>query len=345
MSSDNAIPTDGLTEEEAMNIWLRGRERLWSHPPPTRGTFSPPLHITAGGSSGSAIQSRAITAPALLSTNALGGENIVAYQDAHEAYQRFINVNRPAGLADASVLASTLPGLVQLVEQHKRQEDLSRLYNLYRHLEEQRHHLQEEMDMIRQTWEGLGGGGGGVRQVATTSTSSLAPPVASGSTRVTRGEVDQLAAQAREYERLSRAHRSNKQQQEKHTLKAAAMARAAISSSSNYDDNDSTSSSSNVYNNKEKDGRANDFYLATPYQTQYNTQSVRCIHCTASLHTHPIAENYFCQKCCQITLIRKSEDVSGSMKMDSDDSDDKGVGRYPIGTVSGGLANWHCRGW
>ena len=150
----------------------------------------------------------------------------------------------------------------------------------------------------------------------------------------------QVAAQAREYERLSQAHRSRQRQ------KNASVAATRAPSSNNDTTTSPSSFSSDDENEKEGSGSTTAFYLATSLPTKYNSKPVRCIHCKASLHTHPLAVNYFCQRCFQITSLLKKEEgdsVEGKI-MDVEDNAGEEVGRYPIGKVSSdGKA--HFRGW
>ena len=62
------------------------------------------------------------------------------------------------------------------------------------------------------------------------------------------------------------------------------------------------------------------YYSANPSRTQYLTKPVKCSKCFANLYTHPLAQNFCCHFCCQMSLVR--EDVGNEWDEKMADPDD-----------------------
>ena len=137
--------------------------------------------------------------------------------------------------------------------------------------------------------------------------SVAAAPAAPSAQQQQQQVTDPILAQAIEYERLSQAHNRSRG-----TSSGSNGGSSKESSSSSGDkkksgdgaDNSSPDSKQHVASSATtaaNDAITEPFFLATPIVTQYNTRAVTCVHCKLILYTHPLALNYFCQRCCQIT--------------------------------------------
>ena len=306
---------EGMTEEEAMEIWMR-RDREFARERQLRLQKEQQLALLKGLQQQHGIQQQtrqrspspmsdrenyldeedgeevpasqyqhnSAAWNAAISQNALG-EYDPKYHNAYVAYQRFMDGNWP-GLAEAYVPST--PGLARLIEQQRQEEMLASVRR--REREDLEVRQMEAMEGLCSLRMGVGGGGARASQVAAAGPSNP------------QARVDPLTAQAIEYERFSQAHRQQA---------------SAESSSSN------TSNTAGTTTDKEKkkddDADISKFYLATPFPTEYNTKPVRCFNCNICLHTHPLAANYFCQTCCQISTVaitgRKGDADAAEEKM------------------------------
>ena len=312
---------EGMTEEEAMEIWMR-RDREFARERQLRLQKEQQLALLKELQQDKGIQpiqqtSRRSPSPmsdrenylddedgeevpasqyqhnsaawnAAISQNALG-EYDPKYHNAYVAYQRFMDVNRP-GLAEAYVPST--PGLARLIEQQRQEETLASVRR--REREDLEVRQMEAMEGLCSLRMGVGGGG-----AQASSQVAAAGPLSNPQAR-----VDPLTAQAIEYERFSQAHRQQA---------------SAESSSSNTSNTAGTTTTDKEKKKDDADSDVSKFYLATPFPTEYNTKPVRCFNCNICLHTHPLAANYFCQTCCQISTVaitgRKGDADAAEEKM------------------------------
>lgn len=126
-----------------------------------------------------------------------------------------------------------------------------------------------------------------------------------------------LAAQIREYERLSQAHHSNiniRRAQINSNVEPAAQAGGA-----GYSSSSEAPSSSNEKKNADK--QSPERYLATVNQTMFNTMRVTCPSCHSRVYTCASAQSFCCQVCMENLPRHEGNKGGNENKLDDSDSD------------------------
>ena len=303
-TSEVQYPED-MTEEEAMAIWLRRdseleERRLQRERAAVEAAASPPVVM-----------------PMNYPPNAFSAV----------AYQRYIDSSRP-GLADAYVASS--PGLALLLEQRRqelarqRREEILEQERMAERLAQERYEAYlYEQEQRRQDVFG----------VSNVNIPRQDQPTVTNSGSVSSGSnYSSIAdAQAREYERLSQAHRQR--------LADEDMCRSMPSESSPENSGDGSSScptedpdgsqnsDDDASKSKERVSTFNqhdEYHLATFFRTTWNTKRVQCQNCQLSLYTSPLANQFFCQTCSDITCV-EHQDLETRCEEKMQDMDDQDV--------------------
>ena len=320
--SEVLFPTD-MTEEEALAIWLRRDSELEER------------RLQRERAAAAAAAEAAASPPVVMLMNYPPNEYSAL------AYQRYIDNSRP-GLADAYVASS--PGLALLLEQRRQElarqrreeileqqsmELLVRQQLQAERLAQERHeaHLYEQAQRRQDVL--VGSHINILLQNQSTVVSSIHGSVMDNGSISSGSNYSSIAdSQAREYERLSQAHSQ--------ILSDEDMARSMSSESSPEnsgvappprpaeDPDNSQGNNDDDSKNKEKTrNRQDEYYLATVFRTTWNTKRVACQHCDLDLYTNPLANQFFCQNCCEITGVEHQDmDTRCEEKMqDVDDYD------------------------
>ena len=359
------IPED-MTEERALEIWLRKddeiRARLERVEELRRETEGDNDDISLSSSSHGdpnlppaipASQSNSDAWQRALALNPCD-PNDPEFRSSWLAYEHFLQLHRP-GLAD-NFVAST-PGLARMIDEQRERDRVRRALEAEEEQEQERlkkarreehakaafeqriHqemlHVQHQMQMQQHQL-------GNYHAMAIGNhdrDDAMVLTMASRCAAQTQDPI--LAAQAREYLRISQAHLNNSgaslpshiqvpssvaapapsQQEVTHQDPILAQAReyerlsqAHHSRSTSNGSNNSNGIKEDLMGSKKMSGESSPakqnsagpattepFYLATPNITEHNTRAVMCGHCKIMLYTHPLASTYFCQRCCQLT--------------------------------------------
>lgn len=320
-----------MTEEEAMEIWLRRNEEIGervrrrdaarsSIRPYGEEQQSPPSSLSKEGSTSSGLHGKcddslgswgsgSLHAAATthsdawksaVSRNVMGEfdphNTDPTYQNSYHAYQRFVDTNQP-GMAD-NYVAST-PGLAVLMEQRRH------LIARQRHFDLQLQQMQTS-DRVSSCQSDNSGQGGDSRMMSHSS------PLHQNLDNTARAkELRAGYGDPPRYVTSNPTHAS-----------AAASAQAPDNKNLSYTHSkvESVQSSTKDPTSIQNTG----YFYAFTYPTSSNCKAVTCTRCREQVYTTPLAVNMFCQSCGRISAVE--EDLESRWEGKMQDAEDMDIG-------------------